>query len=770
MILNSFIRIRYISTNEIARTLFFALVLSTIFFGSYLFDKNPQLKFFGDLAILYFPQFVRGYHLSLQGAWSGIDFLTGDASSGYFLRPNIPVYYPVYQIVYFLGRFSTIESLARAFVAILCLHSVVATYFCIRIARRYFDLNFKSALLFAVFYVFAVSDSAFTEPPFYYVATLFPIVLYFALNSVRMPTYGNVPFYSIPYLFLFLSGYLPLDVAAVSVAIFFTLAYYLFIVSNDLSLKVTGIIKLFTPFVFASIVVLPLYLAILVYHKQVPGIPEGVWNSAHQFSLESQDIFSLISRSFPATNPGTGAPFIRIGLVAFFVGILAFSQRNKLGLSDFHSRLIAFSLAVFLFFLTLSFGQSSGLPDLFYFNVPVIGKMHLYGRHLIVASFFGFLAISVAFKYFVNVRTSVPIGYWLVGAIITLLSLQVIIKFSGTSWVNLNLLSVEILLLCIMLFSIASKYSVYSYIAVISISFFINASNFNHFINSFHTGSPGPYANDISLSTNRSGALLDYLKINSDKLFIKYIDFTEGIEKPSGLMLNYPWLVGNKINLTNYMGYEPHMSVDKEYMNMFPYPYYGKINIPWIIKTGADFIVADSNTMVKHELLLSDLINKEVAGFDLGNGYRVLKIKEQSRDDSNNVAGVHTVFDNGLIKINSPDRSVSVLNFISDFVKTIKFDIESSSNVSVVFNHFPNKRMVLRVDGSTSGYLNKDGLLEVALSPGKHKLEYVYENRMHSIFLYFISSFTLIIFVMMFYKIYFYSKKYYIESQEGIKK
>lgn len=722
------------ANNERVKSFALALIFSTIFFSSYLFTKNPQLNFFGDVAILYFPQFVEGYHMARSGALAGIDFLTSNGSTAYFLRPNIPVYYPPYQLTYALFHFETIEGLARAFVFIAYAHSILAAYYCMRIGRKYFQMTHGTSALFSVLYFGAIAYYAFTAPPFYYVAALFPFLLYFALQSAKKMDWWRVSLYSFPYVMVFLSGYLPLDVNAVLIALLFAAVYFWQNKTGEVKTFAPLLIRLFAPVVLASIIVLSLYLAMFFYHKQVPGVAEGVWHSAHQFSFESKDIFALLSRAFPPSNPGTGTPFVQLGLAPVFLLAIAFSQREKLAIAPSDAKIIALSLLIFSFYLLLAFGQASGLPDMFYFVMPVIGRMHFYGRYLLIASFFFYLAVAISFKYLVQIRTKLPIGRWLVVIFFVMFAAEAYNHISQPAWPNMKLLVIELLMLSLILISLSAQQNFYAFAGAIGVSFFIHAASFNSYTNSFSQVAAGPYKNDVAFSPERRELLINYFKQNSNKYLIKYADITSDIEKPNGVMLNFPWMVSNKLKLSNYMGYEPHMALDREYMARFPHPYYGKINVPWLLRTGADYVIYNQAAWTINSPELDQLIDKSIPELDLQHGYKAAKLKDAS-DLVDYIPNRNKGdFDNGIVRVSNTTGTALVTDFETDFVSRIHFQVESTSPVTVRYALFPHKMMELRVNGKRSNVTLKDGLLELSLPPGQHLIEYSYKNRLHQLF------------------------------------
>lgn len=701
-----------------------ALFLSFLIFSPLLLEKHSQFNFLGDLHQLYFPQFVEGYHMARSGALAGIDFLTNNGASAYFLRPNIPVWYPPYQLTYFLFRFESIESLVKAFILILFAHSIVSIYVCMRLGRRCFQLEFGS-LLFASLYTFAVARWIHLTP-FYFVATLFPLVIYIALRSAGESRWWRLALFSVPYTLMFLSGYIPLSVHAVSIALLFA-GLFLWHVNteNGEGFSWRPLFRLLAPPALAGLVVLPLYLAIVLYTRLTPFLPDGVWSAAHQFAYNVQELFALLTRAVPGKEPE--APHILLGLVPFLFVALGFSQRRRFTMSSFEVRLLSVSLAIFVFHLLLPFGQLSGLPDFLYYLVPGVGRMHIYGRYLVVTSLFFFLAVAITFKHIVQKRAELPIGRWLAGVCLAILVVFVSNPIAHPGFVYPQRLVIELLMVGLVLLALAARQSFYAIAGAVAMSFLIQATMFNVF-NSYNIETPSPYKNSVVFSKQRRDGLNDYFKQHSDKQLIKFADLTLSIEKFNGVILNYPWMVQGSVKLSNYMGYELGLSVDKDYLVRFPY--FGTVSVPWLLRTGADFVIYDAPAWTKYAGELEPWIDHTVPEFDIGYGYKAVKLKYAYPQEAD--MGV-VAFDNGIVRVLSSGGGTAVTEFKTNFSSSVRFQVESKVPAMVLYQLFPSKLMELRVNGNRNVAL-KDGLLEVSLPPGKHQVEYLYKNTLHQIF------------------------------------
>lgn len=701
-----------------------ALIFSFLIFSPFIVGKDPQLKFVGDLHHLYFPQFVEGYYLARSGTLAGVDFLTNNGASVYFLRPNIPAWYPPYQLTY-LFHFGSIESLAKVFILILSVHSFLSIYVCMRLSRRFFHLEF-GALLFASLYTFAVARWIYITP-FYLVATLFPLVIYIALRSPYEWAWWRLALFSVPYTLTFLSGYIPLIVHAVGIALLFA-GFFIWHVNTERGEQSVWrpLLRLLAPAALAGLVVMPLYLAILRYHKLTPALADGVWSAAHQFSYKTQELFALLTQAVSGKEPE--APHIILGLVPVLFLVLGFSHRRRFTLSSFEAKLLTISLAIFAFHFLLPFGQFSGLPDFFYYLVPSIGKMHIYGRFLIVASFFFFLAVALTFKHIVQKRTELPIGRWLAGVCIGILVVFIYDSTAHTGYISSQRLIVELLMVGLLLLALTAGQSFYPIAGTIAISFLIQAGVFSIFT-AYNLENPSPYKNSVVLSKERREALNAYFKKYSEKQLIKFADLTSSIEKFNGVILNYPWMVRDSVKLSNYMGYELALSVDMDYLARFPY--FGIVSVPWLLRTGADFVIYDTPAWIKYTQELEPWIDRAVPEFDIGAGYKMAKLKDAY---PYNTAANVVAFDNGIVRVLSPGGAATVSKSDTDFSSYVRFQVESKVATTIQYELFPSKLMELHLDGKPVDVVLKDGLLELSLPPGSHQVEYLYKNALQRIF------------------------------------
>ena len=714
-----------------------SFLLSLCFFSPLLLGNTTYLNFSGDLQNLYFPQFVNSYYMMGKTLIDGgIDFFTGNGASVYSLRPNIPVFYPIYQLAYLIFPFNTLAEQTLAFGVVILFHSCLCIYFCIQLGRKFFKFDLDISILFASLYAFAITKW-FSIVPFYFAPALFPLLIYAALCAISEKRLSYAIFYSIPYVLTFLSGYLPLAVHAVLLSILFVAIYYFKFHKNDHNFFKVAF-RVMLPVVIASLIVLPAYLGILHYHHLVPGSPLNEWSVAQEFGYSPSDILAIITSSVPGSVGE--APHVIVGLVPVLLILIGVSNIRKLKFESYDSKLIAVVSLFFFIHLFLAFRQTTGLASIFYYMVPVLGKMHIYGRYLITSSFFFFLVFAILLKYILLYKEYMKVGQW--AAIIAIVGITLII-IRSFHIINIKpelINGIDVLSMSLILTALAIASLFYSraiiFITLVSITFLMQSASFNTFYQ-FSNPPPKAYENTILFSEARSNALLNYFKSNSDKLLIKYADLTSSIEKFNGVELNYPWMVRNKMFISNYMGYEFHLSLDQDYLNKFPWV--GTVDISWLLATGADYIIYDEQSWQKYGANFANLVNQQVPVLDLGYGYKVAKLN-QYNDESQ-------IFNNGVISVSGYSKKSIVTQFKSDFSSYVRFNISSEVPVKVNYLLFPNKHLKLKINNIEAPIgLDSKGISEILLNPGEYSVEYYYDNKLQKIFgcLYYCYVFILI--------------------------
>lgn len=709
---------------DLIRDVIFSLAFSIVLFSPLLFSKKPELLFAGDLHNLYFPQFIRGYYLAKQNIWYGVDLLTNNGSSVYFLRPNIPAYYPLHFVIYKLFAINGITQFANAFVLSLCAQASLAFFATLRLSQSFLKLEFKYSLFFAVAFVFSIAKSNGLTP-FYYIASLFPVLVYVALISMRQRSWLVSFIGSFAYICAFLSGYLPLAVHGVVLSVVVALGIRWIFEIKEAHTRISDFAYAVSPCVLAGIIVSPLYFSILRYHQLVAGIPEGVWG-AHEFWYQIPDVLSLLSSGFlPSTKAET--PHVIIGLIPLLIIVLPLFARSPVVLNERNGKLVVLALVIFGFHVLLAAGSSTGLPDIFYYLVPGLGKMHLYGRYLISTSFLVFLAATLQLKALVEMPEPIWFNRILLFIVAVLCLLYVTSTFVELENTQVNVLTTELVLLALFVVTLRSINRSWSVLFALIAVMLIKLGSFNSLYNHISPASPSGYANALIFSPERQQAFLNHMRQYApNKAVIKYADLTTSIDKQQGVLLNFPWLIGPDKPVSNYMGYELHLSLDRDYLRRFPF--FGKVDLSWMEDTGADYLILDSEAKKNYSTELERYIDRSVPLLDLGFGIELANFKNKS-------VSTNTVVNNGVFDMSSNDPFLSVGQLEGNLSSRLALDVRSAAPVTIKYLFFPSKLMQFVVNGEPLELDESKGLAQFELPAGEYRIEYLYKGRLHLLFL-----------------------------------
>ncbi|MFH1715559.1 MAG: hypothetical protein ABH857_05160 [Elusimicrobiota bacterium] len=609
-----------------------SLVSSFIFYSPYLRilgRGNKKLYyFFIDELCLYGPQFIHSYNLFKRGIFSGVDFLTANGSSEFFLRPNIITAYPLHHLLFSIVKLSNLEAFFSIMIFLGAVHVVFAVFFSQLLAKRFFGFDRISALFFSVFLVYSSKTIiAKLFPPFFYIVALIPVLLYFALVSLSVKDRFKLFLLSGMYLPVFLSGYIPLSVSAIVYVIIFSVLYCVYMMNKgDWKSSKKAIISLFIPPAIASFVTAPFYLAILKYNKIASTVPVNLKSIAHEVSLKMADLITSLSYGIHIFNESE-MPTLYLGLIPLSMILLYILSNSKNGrIEEAHKKLILISSPLAVMPFLISFGSSIGLSDIFYSIVPFLGNMHLYFRHLLITNVFFSIIVTIYFISAVEKEDQTIVRRIFIAAF-GLFSLIGLFLYIGPAprWhmFRWNNILIELLFLLIFLFVYSAyKKKVIIYTAILFI-FILNTTYFYDF-----TDANFIYAKDyIFLHEDDEKGMAEFIKKNCAKDLPKYINCMPN-ERNVYVPRNYPWFVEKNIKLSNYLGYELHLASDLRFRAKFPY--YEQIDYDWLWRTGADFVICGAEARNKHKEQINLAID-DTLSYGLHDGSRIYKLKPMTK-------------------------------------------------------------------------------------------------------------------------------------------
>jgi hypothetical protein len=338
----------------------------------------------------YVPALAKTHSLIGALKFTAIDFSSFNGSSDFFLSPNFFAFHPIV-VLYSLVTPSAVTSfrgLGVFLTLLLAFHTFVAFYFTAKLLSEVCGFSLSAGVLAGALYSFSpYMLSSMHQPPFLLCASIVPWAAYASISYGRSPTSSGLLFASLPVVFGFTGGYLPLGVASLALAaVLVGVLVGIYQAENSLESRLRTVLMAACPFLIASLVVSLYLYAVFDFHRETTGsMVTGIFYSAHQLAEIPHAVWRAFSRHF--TVPGTFYEFsLSWGLIAIVIGaifVLTPSVAKSLSVRDWRV-LQAFAVLYFATVLAI-FGQYSPVSDLVYYLVPQVGKMHIYQRFLLPA-------------------------------------------------------------------------------------------------------------------------------------------------------------------------------------------------------------------------------------------------------------------------------------------------------------------------------------------------------------------------------------------------
>lgn len=726
--------------------IFFAFAYSSLIFLQHIAKLNYQQNFlfYDDNLDLVLPQIIKLYQLFKQGIFWGIDFNTLGGSSEFFLRPNLIIYNPIYYISFLFVNYSNIEAAKIAINTIIFLHATLGFYFVQILCVRYFKFSKELAVFCAVSFIFSTNSTyALKYLAFASISYLFPVCLFCLLRASELSfdrkNFSKFFILTLPIFLLYVSGYLALSVSSLFFAVLFAILFVLFIDQQNGNFDYKKITRILAVFLLPSLIVLPYYYASFIFHNSTSGIPSDISSVAYQFSNHILNFLGIFSE-FIDSSPMIYEQSFVLGIINLsIIGLfLAVHNKDKYTIGDFDTRLLLASLTIFILIFLSCFGSDSFVSDIFFF-IPIIGKMHLYQRHLSYISLFFSIALTIFLKillkqpYVKAAKAFLMILFVILIFSLLLFSLQ--LNITKSFLVDQKII-IEIFL-CILLFMVmiffkCDKIIIYSITILMLLS---NANFYNYFYKYFNTD----YNKKVYLQPEQSNLFKKIISESSaKKAIIKTANlvpnFTVGVFFPK----NTNWMLGGKIGdkyISDYYGYELHLSSPVEYLSVVkPTVPIGSNNwnfypdIDYLKMTGADYVIFSEEPNPYFDKEILQYINP-ADYHQLSNHIVIagLNFPDQEKPQ----------FDNGYFKIFSNDKDLQVNNFNTNNANEISLDISSKEKFKLVYEFWPSKSLKFYVNGQHIKPSIYKNLAELYFDPGTYKVEVAYSNPILKLFVIF---------------------------------
>jgi hypothetical protein len=693
------------------------LILTIIFYFPALKSGsvNAGFLYMGDNIGLYWTSLAKMQSLISSLNFMAIDFSSFNGSSDYFLATNVYGYHPMIVIysLLFSAESTSIQSLGQLLVWMLAIHTFIACYFSIKLLTRFFSLDFWSAVLAATIFAFSIMMvNVHGEPQILFAISVFPWAAYEALVYRETPQHRRLIFACLPIIISFMSGYLPLSVAALALSV--VLVAIKIFVLDESSIPLNARLRIFSvgllPFICGSLVVSPYLYSAYEFLQTTPSANKAsLFFSAHQLAEHPQSFIRLLSFNFSVPGPyyefSLAWGFIAVTIGAIFLlspkALDAVSSQEWKSLKIFSIIYFATTLAIF--------GNFSVVSDLVYYFVPQVGNMHIYQRFLLPSHLLFGVILAFMLKAIVQARPPFAIRVSVVLLLVTTFVLAYLVGRNPNLSQQLgidNYIIFELLLASLFAISLLIPGKSIVYFAAIVLIFLPTLDRMYDYSHGGNTLQEQRKRQLIALDETKRASLVSYFKRLSNKEIIKYVDLTprwtkDGVEY---FPKSFPYLVLNELQMSSYTGFNFYLSSRLDYMRKMPIDGANvSLNPDWemIQNTGADFIIAIESNIHDGPLSIMLAKTKQEDMYRLPNDVIIFPFQDQTVKPPS----TSTVFDNGYIKV-SPTRP--------EAAKLVNIALKKIARQSSNYHIFDAK---LAVDGNTDGDLNHGSVSHTGSDP-----------------------------------------------------
>ena len=732
-------------------------IFTTLFFWESLRKGGEEAGFalIGDNVILWVPQLINVISQFKSLNFFGVDFYTWGGSSEFFLRPNLIIYNPFIILCAAIPmKYLTPENMIFVMVIMFYIHAFLSCYFLQKLCVRFFKFSHDTAAFVAAGYsfsIYVVGALTFFTFPFY--VWLLPVGIYCALSLGEKFSRKKFILSAAIFVLIYTSGYVTLSLATLILIGIFVVSYHYSYFSPDVAIR--KIFSALSPAFLATLVVLPLYLAIYKFHgltNPVGGF--GLIGSAHALADSPFFLLRAISLNIYLKDAPIYESTLVLGLLSITIILLFFTNLKKEKFrSEYSFKIFSISLIIFLVSAVITFGNSTALSDLFYYLLRPIGGMHIYQRYLPLTNIFAMIALGVMLQYLTKDGDEVSsakrflaiYAILLVGALCIKQSIplpsRILINGSFVfEWIA------TLIFLSSLCFCSGKAVRVLATIVIflVPLNDMYNYSRDQQKILSLRE-------NNLILDHTNETRLSDYFRSNSTKVLTRYIDVTPDLnvitpEFATYVSKNYPWTYNSankdRNKISSYLGYEAHLAAILSYRDIMklqnPVPgawaFYPDIN--FLKATGADFIIYDKASPYNDPELLKYI--------DSSNSKKILALKDNIIVAPLKIAKpAEEKYNNGYIKILSDGDDLDVKNFKTNDANKIQFSTSSNDKISISYLFWPNEKIRFYVDKKRVKYeLSKEGLMTINLDAGSHEVEIKYKN---GAILYFFATYSLFV-------------------------
>lgn len=648
-----------------SRIFLLSLVMTLVFYWPSLLNGSIDAGYLysGDILGWYLPALLKTISLLSSFNVTAIDYSSYNGSSDFFLIPSSHSYHPMVVLYSMLipANAVSFHEVGRFLVVMMAVHIFLACYFAIKLFSKFLLFDFGLASFVGAIFAFSTYIVfSHVQPPFIFAATLIPWTAYSALSYSVAPSFRRLIYGSLPVLCSFLGSYLPLGLA--SLALSMVLVISSIVINEDSEILRRHRFRRFffalLPFAFASVIALPYLFSVYSFYQETPAaVAPSLFFSAHQMAEQPASLLRLISSRLSV--PGPYFEFsLSWGLIALaIVTIFMFGTKTRETITSNEWLLFKVSTAIYFATVLAIYGEYSVASDLIYFFVPQVGTMHIYQRFLLPAHLLFAAMLALMLKAIVESRPVLAIK--IVAALLSVAMFFVAhvvardpalsIEMGLNHYIVFELL-VGVLFAFVLL--VPSKGFIYGATIVL-----FSLPALDHMYDMSHgtqTLQALRKTQTVTLDDNEKARLVSYIRDHfGGKSAIKYVDITPLWNKDhvQTFPKSFPYFVLDELPLSSYGGFMFYLSSRADFMRKMPVGEEVAVNPDWqyVLKSGADFVVARESDIKKNALLNNALALSKVDDIlRLPNDVVIIPLRGEVEKA---LAGEKIRFENGVFRI-----------------------------------------------------------------------------------------------------------------------
>ena len=703
-----------------------ALVFSP-YLGQKLFSDVVTFNKTGvDTAFLDYPSFIYASDFPARGT---IDMGTFNGATEPAFRAVISTSYPLFTLFSLIGKATSFYPVYILFFAV---HMWAFLFFGMLIGMEHFGMRRRFAVLFSVSSLPVVLSTTW-YCSFYLATTLFMPTLFLAIRSFRTKRISDLILCSIGYVFTFLCGSAVTAVFS-SVAAFGIALIYEFLWQNDCENR-SAIKRVWmgvrAPLI-SGVVVFLHFLQVLQRTRLTSYQGKYSMQLATQWSLSPTDLNYAFTWSVPLKEPLEGAGLFYIGL-SWTILLLVLLLFGKLSgkLSKRRKAFIGTLFGIAAVFFALAMGRNAPVIYWFYSLVPVLGSSHLPIRFLETIMPLFFLACTLVLENQENMNIAPRL--FSAGAIICI-GVIVFIVFRPTpaNGIDYKILIVELLFTTGFLFSAKKGICTNLCILFLICSTFIPTLNKSQMYTELANDNYYYQNYSLAYSENAQKILDDFISRLPSKERYRFVAF-EDDQVPLYIPSNYAWFGLSAYKLTNYSGYDLHISPPADYLAHFGW--FSSIDWQYVMDTRGDFAILNPVNVEANLDFYNNILDFDFGYADLNPTNRVYRLKHfipSHYAQAEYVLDDEDVMDNGYFY--SPNLTMEdMLSFKTNEATYYGATIQADQPTDIEVLFFPNDCYRYYLNGMEISPIIENDRVFVPIDKGEYIIEVRYVNHLNTV-------------------------------------